>query len=62
MFLNIWLKDPHTPLAPSERQRKPFKGLEPDKETYYSVLADADYHIGRLIDSLTKMGLDDNTY
>ncbi|QHV94539.1 sulfatase family protein [Spirosoma endbachense] len=61
MFLNIWLKDPHTPLAPSARQRKPFKGLEPDKETYYSVLADADYHIGRLIDSLAKMGLDDNT-
>jgi N-acetylgalactosamine-6-sulfatase len=61
MFINLWLKDPHTPLWPSEEQRKPYKGLDPDKETYYSVLTDADYHIGRLMKALTEMGLDENT-
>ena len=61
LFVNLWLKDPHTPLAPTDEQRKPFKGLEPDKETYYAVLADADYHVGRLLKALTEMGLDENT-
>ncbi|GHB75097.1 N-acetylgalactosamine-6-sulfatase [Persicitalea jodogahamensis] len=61
LFVNLWLKDPHTPLAPTEAQRKPFKGLIPDKETYYAVLSDADYHVGRLMKALTEMGLDENT-
>jgi N-acetylgalactosamine-6-sulfatase len=61
MYIDLWLKDPHTPLWPSEEQRKPYKGLEPDKETYYAVLTDADYHIGRLMEALSEMGLDENT-
>jgi len=61
MFINLWLKDPHTPLWPSDEQRKPYKGLEPNKETYYSVLTDADYHIGRLMKALEEMDLDENT-
>ena len=61
MFINLWLKDPHTPLWPSEDQRKSFKGLSPSKETYYAVLKDADFHVGRLLNSLTEMGLDENT-
>ncbi|PIB30418.1 hypothetical protein BFP77_04600 [Maribacter sp. 4U21] len=61
IFINLWLKDPHTPLWPNEEQRKPYKGLEPDKETYFSVLTDADYHIGRLMDALETMGLEENS-
>lgn len=61
MFINLWLKDPHTPLWPNEEQREPYKGLEPDKETYFAVLTDADRHIGRLMDALNEMGLDKNT-
>lgn len=61
MFVNLWLKDPHTPLWPSKEQRKFFKGLSPSKETYYSVLRDADFHVGRLLNSISEMGLDDNT-
>jgi N-acetylgalactosamine-6-sulfatase len=61
MFINLWLKDPHTPLWPNEQQREPYKGIEPDKETYYAVLTDADYHIGRLMQALKEMGLDSNT-
>ncbi|WP_298946143.1 sulfatase-like hydrolase/transferase [uncultured Polaribacter sp.] len=61
MFVNLWLKDPHTPLWPSEEQRKFFKDLSPSKETYYAVLKDADFHIGRLLTSISEMGLDENT-
>jgi arylsulfatase A-like enzyme len=62
MYVNLFLKDPHTPLWPTEEQRRPYKGIEPpDKETYYSVLTDADYHIGRLLKALNEMGLEDNT-
>jgi arylsulfatase A-like enzyme len=61
LFVNLWLKDPHTPLWPSEEQRKPFKGLSPSKETYYAVLRDADFHVGRLLQSISEMGLDENT-
>lgn len=61
MFVNLWLKDPHTPLAPSEEQRMPFKELEESRQVYYSVLADADYHVGRLMKYLEDEGLDENT-
>jgi N-acetylgalactosamine-6-sulfatase len=61
LFVNLWLKDPHTPLWPSEEQKKPFNGLSPNKETYYAVLKDADYHIGRLLVYIEKAGLDENT-
>ena len=61
MFVNLWLKDPHTPLWPNEQQRAPYKGIEPDKETYYAVLTDSDYHIGRLMQALKEMGLEENT-
>ncbi|NRD20715.1 sulfatase-like hydrolase/transferase [Winogradskyella eckloniae] len=61
MFVNLWLKDPHTPLWPSEKQRESFKGLSPSKETYYAVLKDADFHVGRLLSFISEMGLDDNT-
>ncbi|WP_036826160.1 sulfatase, partial [Polaribacter sp. Hel1_85] len=61
IYVNLWLKDPHTPLWPSEEQRKDFKGLSPSKETYYAVLKDADFHVGRLLESLSEMGLDENT-
>tara|TARA_B100000809_G_scaffold204793_1_gene206283 strand:+ start:21206 stop:22621 length:1416 start_codon:yes stop_codon:yes gene_type:complete len=60
-FVNLWLKDLHTPLWPSDEQRKPYKDFTPDKQTYYSVLTDADFHIGRLLDTLSEMGLDENT-
>lgn len=61
MFVNLWLKDPHNPLWPSEEQRKPYKMYGGHKETYYSVLTDADFHIGRLMDALQEMDLEKNT-
>ena len=61
LFVNLWLKDPHTPLWPTDEQRAPYKGFSEDKETYYAVLTDADYHVGRLLDWLEKMNMEENT-
>lgn len=61
MFVNLWLKDPHTPLWPNEEQKAPYKGLGSDKEVYFGVLTDADHHIGRLMQALEQMDLDENT-
>lgn len=61
MFVNLWIKDPHTPLFPNDEQRAPYEGYDIDKETYYAVLTDADFHIGRLMDELKAMGLEENT-
>ena len=61
LFINLWLKDPHTPLWPSSAQKEPFNGLSPSKEMYYAVLKDADYHVGRLLEYIEKSGLDENT-
>lgn len=61
MFINLWLKDPHTPLWPTDDQKAPYKGMDPDKETYYAVLTDADLHIGRLMQAMEELGIDENT-
>ena len=60
-FVNLWLKDPHAPLHPTEEQREPFKHLPEPQQTYYSVIHNADRHIGRLLDTLDDMGVADDT-
>ena len=61
LFVNLWLKDPHSPLWPTEEQRAPYKDFGPDKEKYYAVITDADYHVGRLMKALDEMGMEENT-
>lgn len=60
-FINLWLKDPHTPLWPSDEQKQPWKHIEDPYRTYYAVLYDADYHIGRILTMLEEIGLTENT-
>lgn len=61
LFVNLWLKDPHGPIWPSEEQKKPYNHLSPGKEKYYAVITDADYHVGRLMKALKEMGLEEKT-
>ena len=60
-FVNLWIKDPHTPLHPTKEQREPFADFARTKQTYYAVIHNADQQIGRLLDALGKLGLADNT-
>ena len=69
-FVQAWLNDTHAILDPTEEQMAPYKqftanGLE-DKHKgalriYYSVVTNADRHIGRLMDKLDELNLSDNT-
>ena len=69
-FVQAWLNDTHAILDPTEEQMEPYKqftanGLE-DKHKgalriYYSVVTNADRHIGRLMDKLDELNLSDNT-
>jgi arylsulfatase A-like enzyme len=61
IFVNLWLKDPHTPLWPSEEQKESWMHIDEPEQTYYSVLSDADHHIGRLLTMLDETGLTENT-
>jgi N-acetylgalactosamine-6-sulfatase len=60
-FVNLWLKDPHTPLHPTKEQREPFAQFPEPQQTYYAVIHEADKQIGRLLDTLDRMGMAKNT-
>ncbi|MBF0244995.1 MAG: sulfatase-like hydrolase/transferase [Planctomycetes bacterium] len=60
-FVNLWLKDPHTPLHPTPEQREAYRSLPEPEQTYYSVISEADRQIGRLLEGLEQLGLGENT-
>ena len=68
--INVWLNDTHAILAPSEEQLRPYEQLRPQfvgdrhcgaPAIYYSVITEADRQIGRLLATLDRLGLADNT-
>lgn len=67
-FLNVWIRDPHAPLLPTEEQMAPYADLSPNWEdhvgglqVYYSVLTELDRQFGRLMARLDELGLAENT-
>jgi len=68
-FVNLWLLAPHAPLFPTEEQMAPYNHLSAGKGAkhksaatiFYSVVADLDKHVGRLLKELDTLGLTDNT-
>ena len=60
-FVNAWIHATHTPHYPKEKYLKQFKDLNEREQVYASIVADADYKIGLLLDKLKELKLDDNT-
>lgn len=71
-YVNVWTLVPHANLDPTEEQMAPYENLGPQgparqrgfstpRQIYYAAVTDMDYHIGRLIDKLDKLGLSENT-
>jgi arylsulfatase A-like enzyme len=65
-YCQLWLNDPHTPLAPSKKQMEPFaqkepKGFNSPFAVYAGTVTEMDRQIGRLLDELDKLGLTENT-
>lgn len=65
-YCQVWLHDPHAPLAPSAEQMKPFRRSEPEGFTspamvYAATVVEMDRQIGRLLTALSEMDLERNT-
>jgi len=65
-FCQLWLNDPHAPLAPSVEQCRPFRRNEPAGftspfEVYGATVHEMDRQIGRLLDKLDQLGLAQDT-
>lgn len=67
-FLNVWIRDPHAPLVPTEEQMAPYAHLSPKwgdhvggLQVYYAVLTELDRQFGRLVARLDELGLSENT-
>lgn len=55
-FVNLWLDDPHTPWVPSEMAEK-----RQSLGNLRAVLTELDRQVGRLLDELRRMGVEQNT-
>lgn len=60
-MLNVWLKDPHTPMLPTAEMRVPYTDILEPAQTHYAMVSFADRQIGRMLDKLDSLGLRDNT-
>ncbi len=70
-FINCWISDPHSILAPSEEQLAEYPNLETlgqakgrftsTTQVYSAVVTNMDKQIGRLLDKLDQLGLSENT-
>lgn len=67
-FVNCWLIDPHSALAPSEEQLAEYPELESrakeftsTTQVYSAVITDIDKQVGRLLEKLDQLGLSENT-
>ena len=67
-FINCWLVDPHSVLAPSQEQLDEYpnlksraKGFTSTTQVYSAVVTDIDKQVGRLLDTLNKLDLSKNT-
>ena len=60
-FINLWVHETHTPHYPSEESMKRFSYLDEQRQVYTAVVADGDKRIGKVLDVLRQLGLDNNT-
>jgi arylsulfatase A-like enzyme len=60
-FINLWIHEPHTPHYPKPEYLKKFADLEEADRVYAAVLAHADARIGRLLATLDRLKVTDNT-
>jgi len=67
-FVNCWLIDPHSVLAPSAEQLDDYPELQSMAKAYTSatqvysaVVSDIDRQVGRLMEKLEELGVADNT-
>lgn len=63
-FVNLWWLDPHMPYEPAPEpqwSRTAADGISDDQHRFRSMVARMDYQVGRILDTLDRMGLAKDT-
>jgi N-acetylgalactosamine-6-sulfatase len=60
-YIDLWIRTPHTPLRATQEQREIYKDVPEPKQTYYSIITEADKQIGRVLDKLEELNLLEDT-
>lgn len=60
-FINLWPDDVHTPWVPSQERLGTYPGGPDEERRFSAVLDEYDRQMGRLLEGLKKMGIDENT-
>lgn len=60
-FVNLWLHETHTPHYPLEKYMEEFSHLDEQQQVYAAIVAEADFGIGLLFDTLKELDIDENT-
>ncbi len=60
-FINLWLHEAHLNHYPQERFMKQFSYLNEQEQVYASIIAEGDEAVGRILNLLQKLNIDENT-
>ena len=60
-YINLWPDDVHTPWVPGDDSIGAYPGKPEEEKSFVQVLTEYDKQIGRLLDGLKSLGLDNNT-
>ncbi|MGY8769048.1 MAG: sulfatase family protein [Pirellulales bacterium] len=60
-FINVWMHEPHTPFHTVPKYEWRFRDLDRADQIYASVLSHADDRVGKLLSTLDRLGIADDT-
>ncbi|WP_244651302.1 MULTISPECIES: sulfatase-like hydrolase/transferase [unclassified Lentimonas] len=60
-FINLWIHETHTPHYPLPQYLEQFETLDEQQQVYAAIVAEGDAGVGRILDTLNDLGLDENT-
>ncbi len=60
-FMNVWIHESHTPHYPEADLMEHYADLDEQHRAYASVITGADRQIGRMLDAMEELGLEENT-
>ena len=60
-FINLWLHEAHTAHYPLDKYMDEFSYLDERQQVYASIIAEGDEAVGRIMNLLEELGLEENT-
>jgi arylsulfatase A-like enzyme len=60
-YVNLWPDDVHTPHVPDPEVAKKYTGMPKEKQNFCAVLEEYDRQVGRFLDQISALGLDEDT-